>query len=344
MFTTGTALIVNYIFGQKRCDNQKRRMSEKISECNYGVELPLTIEENHEYDLLYKAYTSLRGNKNRAYQLFGITSRLCEMCILNDKFWNTRIKMIKELYKNFFWHSLKCKSKFMNEYEKIALRQAEYYNIFTYVRKERKPDFIKMELSWIQKCLYIHHKNFQIWHYIGVFTELVDLAPKKLPFFMAVFAKEPRNIHLWTFLLKFVVRRKDFDFGMEFTKQVILADGTNNSAYSLRLTVVKLKYVKNKDIIQQEVSLFKNGIVQDKNIAVTNYLFGLNKICNIEHTLFEMYQTTRYFEFKYKFIIFCLGNKRRHFYALCCKFEEDYVEPDNLKKQLLSQLMCKIQE
>ncbi|KAM0679005.1 CAAX geranylgeranyltransferase alpha subunit [Binucleata daphniae] len=308
------------------------------------AELPLEIAINHEYDLIYKTYTSLVQSKNKVHSLFGITSRLCELCILNDKFWNTRIKITKTLYKDFFWHSLKTKSKFMDEYDKLALEQTEYYKIFASLRKERKPDFIKMEISWIHKCLYINYKNYQIWNYIYIFTDIVNLTPKDLTFFMCIYRKDTRNIHLWTFLLKYIVQKRDYDFGMQFTKQAILEDGTNNSAYSLRLAVVQKKYVKNRDIVEKEIDLFLNGIVQCKNIAVTNYFFGLNSIKNIELVLFDIYQSTKDFEFKYKFVIYCLNNKKTNFYPQCSRFAEENTEINGLKKHLLSQLLTKILE
>ncbi|KAM0685871.1 hypothetical protein COBT_002915 [Conglomerata obtusa] len=301
---------------------------------------PFAIKLNHEFLLLIKVYSSLKKEKILVHQLFGIASHLCELNILNPEYWNTRTKIIKEFYGNYFWHSLKAKSRFMDEYEKLSLRPSENYNVFTNFRKERKPDFIKMELSWLKKCLKINYRNYQIWTYIGTFADLVKLEPRYLSFYRDAFASDPRNIHFWTFLLRYIKKRKEYKYGMEFTKNVIITDVYNNSAWALRLALIKKMCKYDFDVFFNEIAFVKSQSTGKTNLPLVNYLFGLNTIYKIGHILYEIYLRSSCDYFKYKFALYAYVENNDEYINVCLNYAKTYISLNkNLKGALLKILM-----
>ncbi|KAM0673325.1 CAAX geranylgeranyltransferase alpha subunit [Gurleya vavrai] len=286
---------------------------------NEEIQFPLKLRKDYEFDFMLLVYKTLKRENVITHQLFGVCSRLVELNIFNFDYWNTRTNIIKSLYGDFFWLKYKTKSLYMDEYEKMSLLPTEQYKLFKSIRKERKSDFIKMELSWICKCLKINYKNYQIWNYLFIFTDLVNLDVRSLKFIEETYNNDHRNVFFWTFMVKFLEKSKNYEYFDNFTRTVILTDKTNNSAFSLRHALIKMMYKTDKTIVKTEINFINYLLPAKKNQSLINYVFGLNEIEEIQNFIHQYYDLYACNYFIWKYVILSLSKKDKMMINLCEK-------------------------
>lgn len=272
-----------------------------------------------EYDYYERNYYLLKERCDFSLTMFLISSKLCEKNIYNCEFWSTRNKIIIDFFNKFDTISKERKKKIIRCYDKVLKIKSKKYNIFKYKLYD-KTNFIYLERKWLDKCLKIDFKNFQVWNAFDVLVTVNYFKPKNICFLYDICILDSRNIHLWTFIQKYILRYNEYKFGLEFTENVIKMYPKNNSAWNCRFYIVKKIGIDK--MVSHETNLILSSIDEKNNTALINYVFGFVNFYPIYRILKKICPRIRDPYFKYRFILYSIQNNRREFYDTCHEFME----------------------
>ncbi|KAI5149650.1 uncharacterized protein NESG_01238 [Nematocida ausubeli] len=131
------------------------------------------------------------------------------------------------------------------------------------------------ELTWIKKRAHENQKNYQVWHHFKhVLTEMNHEISEDLDI-LEIVRKDPKNIHFWGV---FLACAKNVESALEYTKYFIEEDVRNNSAYSIRYTLISPILKQDPARFQKEKEFLLSLPVLKYNLAYWNYLAGLNRM------------------------------------------------------------------
>ncbi|KAK1348901.1 hypothetical protein CWI38_0229p0030 [Hamiltosporidium tvaerminnensis] len=273
----------------------------------------INYKDNFEYKELCKIYYFLKTTNMNSTSLLGITSKLCEINMIYYEFWYVKRKIVTKMFEEYRKIGSENRNNYLTEYERISLWKKKKKIFFLFeLTRDLRLDYTDAEMNWIQKCVQIHHKNYQIWNHLDWFSIYRCITPSNLSFVNNVFKEEPKNIHAWTFITKYCRKSKSYTFGLDLTEKMIVLDQENNSAWNCRFYIIKelnsLKY----DVLETEISFLKS-INFSCNIAAINYLFGLTHFLDIDAFIFNTFKPIYSLYFKKKFFNFIFKERKSDF-------------------------------
>lgn len=130
------------------------------------------------------------------------------------------------------------------------------------------------ELQWIKKQAAENQKNYQVWHHFKFVLSKIDHEISEDLEILKIAKKEPKNIHFWGTLLACSKKKES---ALEYTKYFIECDVRNNSAYSIRYSLI-LPILKNhKQRICDEKCFLLSLPILKHNLAYWNYVTALEE-------------------------------------------------------------------
>ncbi|KAI5189382.1 protein farnesyltransferase/geranylgeranyltransferase type-1 subunit alpha [Nematocida minor] len=130
------------------------------------------------------------------------------------------------------------------------------------------------ELVWIKKQAVENQKNYQVWHHFKFVLKSTGHEISTDLDILEIAKKEPKNIHFWG---AFIQCYRDRKSALEYTGYFIEEDVRNNSAYSIRYTVV-MEMAKNREIEMEEEKAFLLRLpILKQNPAYWNYAGALDR-------------------------------------------------------------------
>lgn len=142
---------------------------------------------------------------------------------------------------------------------------------------------IEEEIEWIKEQADENQKNYQVWHHFKYIMKKTKYNIAEDLDILEIAKKEPKNIHFWGAFLECT---EDTESALEYTKYFIEEDVRNNSAYSIRYSVILKKRRLSSEEIEKEKNFLLSLPILKQNLAYWNYAYAVDKLFPL-HEIFS---------------------------------------------------------
>ncbi|KAI5168188.1 protein farnesyltransferase/geranylgeranyltransferase type-1 subunit alpha [Nematocida sp. AWRm79] len=132
----------------------------------------------------------------------------------------------------------------------------------------------EQELVWTKKQAVENMKNYQVWHHLKYVLSKVENEISEDLDILEIVRKDTKNIHFWGV---FLACTKNVESALEYTKYFIEIDVRNNSAYSIRHTLIIPLLRKSTVHLNKEKDFLLSLPILKHNLAFWNYVMALDK-------------------------------------------------------------------